>query len=81
MVVLNSRDMGWSEIVWLSEILRFKHHMARLYLNKPAGMHWLGYNNAVSWLNEAKTQIFQPTANFENFKIYLYFICQPACLP
>ena len=32
-------------------------------------------------LNEAKTQIFQPTANFENFKIYLYFICQPASLP
>ena len=33
-------------------------------------MHWLGYNDAVSWLNEAKTRIFQPTANFENFKIY-----------
>ena len=23
----------------------------------PAGMHWLGYNDAVSWLNEAKTHI------------------------
>ena len=35
---------------------------------KPAGMHWLGYNETVSisWLNEAKTQ---PTANFENFEI------------
>ena len=32
---------------------------------KPAGMHWLGYNDAVSWLNEAKTRIFQPTANSE----------------
>ena len=42
-------------------------------------MHWLGYNDAVSQLNEAKTRIFQPTANFE---IYLYFaiICLPACL-
>ena len=28
-------------------------------------MHWLGYNDAVSWLNKAKTRIFQPTANFE----------------
>ena len=41
-------------------------------------MHWLGYNDAVSWLNEAKTRIFQPTANFEIFKIYLYFVCLPA---
>ena len=23
-------------------------------------MHWLGYNDAVSWLNEAKIRIFQP---------------------
>ena len=44
-------------------------------------MHWLGYNDAVSWLNEAKTRIFQPTANFENFKIYLYFVISSACLP
>ena len=44
-------------------------------------MHWLGYNDAVPWLNEAKTQIIQPTANFENFKIYLYFVCQPAIRP
>ena len=54
-------------------------------MKKPTGMHWLGYNDAVSWLNEAKTQIFQPTANFENFKICLYFISlpasQPACQP
>ena len=44
-------------------------------------MHWLGYNDAVSWLNEAKTRILQPTANFEIFEIYLYFVCLPACLP
>ena len=44
-------------------------------------MHWLGYNDAVSWLNKAKTRIFQPTANFEIFKIYLYFVCLPASLP
>ena len=44
-------------------------------------MHWLGYNDAVSSLNEAKTRIFQPTANFEIFKIYLYFVCQPAIRP
>ena len=44
-------------------------------------MHWLGYNDAVSWLNEAKTRIFQPTANFENFKICLYLVSQPAVRP
>ena len=44
-------------------------------------MHWLGYNDAVSLLNEAKTRIFQPTANFENFEIHLYFVSQPASQP
>ena len=44
-------------------------------------MHWLGYNDAVSCLNKAKTRIFQPTANFEIFEIYLYFVCLPASLP
>ena len=79
-IVLNSKD--WSEIVWLPKILRFKNQPRnRLYLKKPAGMHWLGYNDAVSWLNEAKTRIFQPTANFEIFEIYLYFICLLACQP
>ena len=53
-IILNSRD--WSEIVWLPEILHFKNqHCNRLYLKKSAGMHLLGYNDAVSWLNEAKT--------------------------
>ena len=39
-------------------------------------MHWLGYNNAVSWLNEVKTRIFQPIANFEIFEIVFRL---PAC--
>ena len=77
MIVLNSRD--WSEIVWLPKILHLKINLAIDFIQKkPAGMHWLGYNDAVS-LNEAKTRIFQPTANFEIFKIYS--ACLPACLP
>ena len=44
-------------------------------------MHWLGYNDAESLLNEAKTRIFQPTANFENFEIRLCFVSQPASQP
>ena len=44
-------------------------------------MHWLGYNDAVSSLSKAKTGVFQPTANFEIFEIYLYFVCQPAVRP
>ena len=44
-------------------------------------MHWLGYNDTVSSLNEVKTRIFQPTANFENFEIRLYFVSQPASQP
>ena len=79
-LVLNSRD--WSEIVWLPEISRFKINLAIGFIRKnPTGMHWLGYNDAVSWLNKAKTRIFQPTANFEIFKIYLYFVCLPASQP
>ena len=42
-------------------------------------MHWLGYNDAVSWLNKAK-QIFQPTANFENF-VFRLPACQSAVRP
>ena len=80
MIVLNSRD--WSEIVWLPQNFALKNQPCnRLYPKKPAGMHWLGYNDAVSWLNEAKTRIFQPTANFEIFEIYLYFVCLPAVRP
>ena len=77
-LVLNSRD--WSEIVWLPEISRFKINLAISFIRKKlAGMHWLGYNDTVSSLNEAKTRIFQPTANFENFEIHLYLVSQPAC--
>ena len=80
MIVLNSRD--WSEIVWLPEISCFKINLAISFIQtKPTGMHWLGYNDAVSSLNEAKTRIFQPIANFENFEIRLHFVCQPASLP
>ena len=53
-LVLNSRD--WSEIVWLPEISRFKINLSISFIRKkPAGMHWLGYNDAVSSLNEMKT--------------------------
>ena len=79
-LVLNSRN--WSEIVWLLEILRFKINLAISFIRKkPVGMYWLGYNDAVSSLNKVKTRIFQPTANFENFEIHLYFVSQPACQP
>ena len=46
MVILNSKD--WSEIVWLPEIFI---NLAIGFIRKT-GMHWLGYNDAVSWLNE-----------------------------
>ena len=39
-------------------------------------MHWLGYNDAVFWLNKAKTQIFQPRANFK-----FTSACLPAVRP
>ena len=43
-----------------SEISRFKINLAIGFIRKkPTGMHWLGYNDAVSWLNKAKTRIFQ----------------------
>ena len=65
-----------------SKISLFKNQPCnRLYPKKPAGTHWLGNNDAVSWLNKAKTRIFQPTANFEIFEIYLYFVCLPAVRP
>ena len=44
-------------------------------------MHWSGCNDAVPWLNKATSRIFQPTANFENFEIHLYFVCQPVVRP
>ena len=45
-IVLNSRD--WSEIIWLPRNLYFKINLPKgLYRKKPAGMHWLGRNDAV----------------------------------
>ena len=45
-VVLNSRD--WSEIIWLPRNSHFKISLPiGLYPKKPAGMHWLGRNDAV----------------------------------
>ena len=47
-------------------------------------MHWLGYNDAVSWLNKVKTQIFQPTAILKISKLTCISLstsllaCQPA---
>ena len=45
-------------------------------------MHFYCCNDAVPWLNEAKSQIFRCTVIFKNFQIHLYFVCHlPACLP
>ena len=45
-IVLNSRD--WSEILWLPRNSRFKINLPKgLYPKKPAGIHWLGRNDAV----------------------------------
>ena len=45
-IVLNSRD--WSEIIWLLRNSHFKINLPKgLYPKKPAGMHWLGRNDAV----------------------------------
>ena len=47
-------------------------------------MHFYCCNDAVPWLNEAKSRIFQCTVIVNNFQIHLYFVCHlpPAtCLP
>ena len=63
-IVLNSRD--WSEIIWLPRNLHFKINLPiGLYPKKPAGMHWLGRNDAVPYVvKRSKTRIFHPTAKF-----------------
>ena len=44
-------------------------------------MHWLDRNDAVPWLNKAKTQILLLPI-LKNLKfINLYFICQPTSQP
>ena len=46
-------------------------------------MHFYCCNDAVPWLNEAKSRIFRCTAVFKDFRFHLYFVCHlPAtCLP
>ena len=46
-------------------------------------MYFYCSNDAVPWLNQAKSQIFRCTVIFKNFPIHLYFIYHlPAtCLP
>ena len=46
-------------------------------------MHFYYCNDAVPWLNKAKSRIFRCTVIVKNFQIHLYFVCHlpPACLP
>ena len=38
-------------------------------------MHFYCCNDAVPWLNEAKSRIFRCTVIVKNFQIHLYFVC------
>ena len=40
-------------------------------------MHFYYCNDAVPWLNDAKSQIFRCTVIFRNFKVHLHFVCLP----
>ena len=53
MIVLNSKDL--SESYGFPKLCALKLNLAIDYLKKPTGMHWLGYNDAVSRVNKAKT--------------------------
>ena len=45
-------------------------------------MHFYWCNDAVPWLNEAKSRIFRCTVIVKNFQIHLYFVCHlPAIRP
>ena len=45
-------------------------------------MHFYYCNDAVPWLNEAKSPVFRCTVVFKDFQFNLYFVCHlPACLP
>ena len=72
-VGIGQKSYGFQKFCALKSTLQIR--------KKPAGMHWLGYNDPVSLLTKAKTRIFQPTINFENFEIRLYFVCQTAVRP
>ena len=41
-----------------SGILPFKINLAIGFIQKPARMHWLGYNDAVHWLTKQKLKPF-----------------------
>ena len=80
-LVLNSRD--WSEIVWLSKNSRFKINLAISFIRKkPAGMHWLGYNDAVSSLTKRKLEYFSLQPILKILKsACISSACQPAVRP
>ena len=45
-------------------------------------MHFYCCNDAVPWLNEARSRIFRCTVIIKNFQIHLYFVCHlPAVRP
>ena len=54
----------------------------RFYPKTP-GMHFYCCNDAVPWLNGAKSRIFRCTVIVKNFQIHLYFVCHlpPAVRP
>ena len=43
-------------------------------------MHFCCCNDAVPWLNEAKSRILQYAVIFKNFQIYLYFVWLPSAI-
>ena len=53
MVVLNSRIGQKSYGFQKFHALKINFPIG--FILKPTGMHWLGYNDAVSWLNKVKT--------------------------
>ena len=48
------------------------------FTRKTRGMHFYCCNDAVPWLNKAKSRIFRCTVIVKNFQIHLCFVC---CLP
>ena len=62
----------------------YKTSFTIYFTQKPPGMHFYYCNDAVPWLNEAKSQIFRCTVIFKisKFTCILSAICLPlACLP
>ena len=75
----NPLSMDWSEIVWLPKISCFKINLA---ISLSTGMHWLGYNDAVSLLTKRKLEYFslQPILKISK-SACISSASQPACLP